>query len=187
MRIREPAVICGLSMGGYVTLVFQRKYPARVRALILSDTRANADTPAGAADRMALVERLRTSGSAVIVEAMLPKLVGSATLERQPDLVERVRQMMLGTAPDTMAAALRALATRPDSTAHLRHISVPTLAVVGEQDALTPVDVMNAMAAAIPNCRRAVIPGVGHLSPMEDPTAFNAAISEFLGSPGVLA
>lgn len=82
---------------------------------------------------------------------------------------------------------MRALATRPDSTAHLQHISVPTLAVVGEQDALTRVEVMNAMADAIPNCRRAVIPGAGHLSPMEDPTVFNAAVSEFLGSPGVLA
>lgn len=187
MHIRQPAVICGLSMGGYVTLVFHRKYPARVRALILCDTRANADTPAGAADRMALVERVRTSGSAVVVETMLPKLVGSTTFERQPDLVERARQMMLGTAPDTMAAALRALATRPDSTAHLPHISVPTLAVVGEQDALTPVEVMNTMAEAIPNCRRAVIKGAGHLSPMENPRAFNAAVSEFLGSPGVLA
>lgn len=187
MRLRERAIICGLSMGGYVALVFHGKYAPRVRGLILCDTRANADTPAGAADRMALIERVRASGSAAVVEAMLPRLVASTTFEQQPAVVESVRQMMLETAPNTMVAALRALATRPDSTEHLSHIDVPTLTVVGELDASTPVEVMNAMADAIPKAQRAVIQGAGHMSPMERPAEFNATLLEFLRRPGVLA
>lgn len=187
MAVRDPAIICGLSMGGYVALVFQRIFPARVKALLLCDTRANADTPDAAADRLALAERVRQTGSGAVVDTMLPKLLGATTVAQQPELVDRVRAMMLGTSPDTMAAALRALAARPDSTPSLPQISVPTLAVVGEQDAITPPEVMNAMADAIPNCQRTIIAGAGHLSPMECPQKFNAAVTVFLGRPGVLA
>jgi 3-oxoadipate enol-lactonase len=186
MQVRDRAIICGLSMGGYVALAFHRKYATRVRALILCDTRANADTPAGAADRIALIERVHATGSVAVVETMLPKLVAPTTYAQQPRVVECVRQMMLGTAPSTMVAALRALATRPDSTNHLPHIAVPTLALVGEHDVITPVEVMQAMADAIPHCQRAVIPGAGHMSPMERPAAFTTAVLEFLNQPGVL-
>jgi pimeloyl-ACP methyl ester carboxylesterase len=186
MHIRDRVVICGLSMGGYVALAFQRKYATRVRALILCDTRANADTPAGAADRIALIERVHATGSVAVVDTMLSKLVAAPACEQQPHVVERVRQMMLGTAPATMVAALRALATRPDATNHLPHITVPTLTLVGEHDVITPVEVMHAMADAIPNCQRAVIPGAGHMSPMERPAEFTTAVLAFLKQPGVL-
>jgi 3-oxoadipate enol-lactonase len=187
MHIREGAIICGLSMGGYVALVFHRKYATRVRALILCDTRADADTQAGVADRMALIERVRATGPTAVVEAMLPKLVAAAAFEQQPQVVGDVRRMILATPPATLEAALRALTTRPDSTEHLTHIDVPTLTVVGEHDAITPVEVMTAMADAIPQCQRAVIRGAGHMSPMERPAEFNAALVEFLKKPGVLA
>jgi len=186
MQIRERAIVCGLSMGGYVALALHRKYASRVRALLLCDTRANADTAAGAADRIALIERVHATGSAAVVDTMLPKLVAATTFEQQPHVVERIRQMMLRTAPATMVAALRALATRPDATPHLPDIAVQTLALAGEHDAITPVDVMNAMADAIPQCQRAVIPGAGHMSPMERPAEFNAAVLDFLNQPGVL-
>jgi len=186
MQIRDRAIICGLSMGGYVALAFHRKYTSRVRALLLCDTRANADTPAGAADRVALIERVHATGAAAVVDTMLPKLVAADAFEQQPHIVERVRQMILGTAPATLVVALRALATRPDATSHLPHIALPALALVGEHDVITPVDVMHAMADAIPQCRRAVIPGAGHMSPMERPTEFTAAVLEFLNQPGVL-
>jgi 3-oxoadipate enol-lactonase len=179
LQVREPAVICGLSMGGYVALVFHRKYAPRVRALILCDTRPGADTPAGFADRQVLIERVRTTGSVAVVDALLPKLLAPVTFDRQPDVVGRVRAMML--------AKPHGLASRPDTTNHLRHIDVPTLAIVGEYDALTTPAVMSAMADAIPQCRRVVIPGAGHMTPMEDPSAFNAAVIEFLSQPGVLA
>lgn len=186
MRIHDRAVICGLSMGGYVALAFHRKFASQVRALLLCDTHANADTPAGAADRVALIERVHAAGASAVVDTMLPKLVAASAAAQQPLVVERVRQMMLGTAPATLVAALRALATRPDATAHLPRIRVPTLALVGEHDAITPVAVMNAMADSIPDCRRAVIPGAGHLAPMERPAEFTAAVLEFLSQPGVL-
>ncbi len=186
LQIRERAIICGLSMGGYVALALHRKYASRVRALLLCDTRANADTPAGAADRIALIERVHATGPAAVADTMLPKLVAPNAVDQQPHVVERIRQMMLGTAPATLVAALRALATRPDATAHLPHIAVPTLALAGEHDAITPVDVMHTMADAIPHCRRAIIPGAGHMSPMERPAEFNTAVLEFLNQPGVL-
>jgi 3-oxoadipate enol-lactonase len=186
LQVREPAIICGLSMGGYVSLVFHRKYAPRVRALILCDTRPGADTPAGFADRQALIERVRTTGSVAVVDALLPKLLAPATFDRQPDVVERVRKMMLAKPPASMVAGLHGLASRPDTTNHLRHIDVPTLAIVGEYDALTTPAVMAAMADAIPQCRQVVIPQAGHMTPMENPSAFNEAVIDFLSQPGVL-
>ena len=187
LRVQEPAIICGLSMGGYVSLVFHQKYAPRVRALILCDTRPGADTPAGAADRQALIERVRNKGSVAVVDDLLPKLLAPMTFDRQPQVVDRVREMMLASPPEGLVAALQGLATRPDTTHHLRHINVPTLAIVGEHDALTTPAVVAAMADAIPRCRRVVVPGAGHMPPMENVSAFNGAVTDFLGQPGMLS
>jgi pimeloyl-ACP methyl ester carboxylesterase len=180
LAIRRPVVLCGLSMGGYVAFEFLRTYGPRVRALILCDTRSAADTPEAAANRHKTAEVALSHGASPVAEGMLPKLIAPASLAGQPRVVESLKRMMRTTDPRAMAAALRGMAARADSTPLLTSIRVPTLVLVGQHDAISSLAEMRQMAARIPNARCVVIPDAGHMSPMENPSAVNAAIREFL-------
>jgi pimeloyl-ACP methyl ester carboxylesterase len=180
MRIQEPVALCGLSMGGYIAFQFVRKYAARLRSLVLCDTRAGADSADTAANRLKVAEQVLAEGAEVVAQAMLPKLFGKRTLAEQPETVAALRRVMAGTKPAAIAAAQRGMAARPDSTALLPEIRVPTLVVVGAEDAIAPVDEMRGIAAAIPGAEFVVVPGAGHMAPLENPAAFNAALREFL-------
>jgi 3-oxoadipate enol-lactonase len=180
MKLREPVVLCGLSMGGYVAFQFWRKYAARLRALVLCDTRAVADTPEAVAGRHKMVELVLKSGTGPVAEAMLPKLFAAATLQERPEAVASQRRAMLAAAPEGVAAALRGMAARPDVRAWLPEIALPTLVVVGQHDAISTVDEMRQMAAAIPGAQFAVLAAAGHMTPVEAPEAFNAVVEEFL-------
>ena len=180
LSVRQPVVLCGLSMGGYVAIEFLRKYAPRVRALILCDTRSAADTPETAANRHKTAELALSQGAAPVAEAMLPRLAAPDARARQRTVVESLKQTMLATDPRTIAAALRGMAARSDSTPRLASIRVPTLVVVGQYDAITPVAEMRQMAKAIPHARFVVIPDAGHMAPMENPAAVNQAIAALL-------
>jgi len=185
LEIAEPFVLGGLSMGGYVAFAFMARYPDRVRGLILMDTRASADTPEVARDREASAQAVLAADSTLpVVEKMLPRLFGKATLAEHPERVELVRAQMTQSAPQGVAGALRGMALRPDRRPMLAQISVPTLVLVGEQDAITPPDEVKSLSAAIPNSRLVVIPEAGHMAPYENPSAANAAILEFMKSLG---
>ena len=173
-------VLGGLSMGGYVAFEFFRKFPARVRALVLADTRPQADTEDGRRAREENAQRALQEGMAPIVESMLPKLLSAVTRERGGEVLTRVRAMMLGTPPAGAAAALRAMAVRRDQTDLLPSIDVPTLIVVGSEDAITPPADAEAMSAKIAGSRLVVLEGAGHLSNVERPEEFNRALEEFL-------
>lgn len=180
LQIRQ-AVLCGLSMGGYIALAFWRKYAARVRALILVDTRAGADTPAARQARLDMVEQVKQRGSIPAAEAMLPRLLAGSTHQSRPDLVESVRAMMLRQRPVGIVGAQLGMAQRPDSTPTLPTITVPTLAIFGAQDVITPADAEGrSLADAIPGAKLVIIPNAGHLSNLEQPQAFNAAARDFL-------
>jgi pimeloyl-ACP methyl ester carboxylesterase len=178
----EQAVIGGLSMGGYVALALWRRHRKRVRALVLADTRAIADTPEAAAKRVELMEVARTAGVPAVVDKQLPGMVGKSTRDKQPDLIERIRSAMVRTSAEGIVGALEAMRTRPDSTPLLPGIDVPTLVVVGAEDAITPVREARALHEAIPNSRLEIVPEAGHLSNLERPAAFNTALSDFVGS-----
>lgn len=178
----ERAVIAGLSMGGYVALAIWRKYPRRVRGMILADTRASADTTEAAAKRGELIDVARREGMDAVADRQLPGLVGKSTREKQPELVDRIRSIMMQQRVDGVVGALEAMRGRPDSTDLLATIDVPTLVVVGEEDTVTPVKDARAMHQAITGSRLEIIPGAGHLSNLERPAAFNAAASDFVGS-----
>jgi pimeloyl-ACP methyl ester carboxylesterase len=184
LGVKEPVVLCGLSMGGYVAFQFFRKYRSRVRGLILCDTRAIPDTPEGAAGRRKLAATLVEKGSRAAFEAMQPKLFAAATPERRPTVVDEVRQMILNTSPQGMAAALRGMAERPDSTRLLPAIDVPTLVMVGDEDRISPPDEMRQIAAAIPSAWFVEVSDAGHMAPMENPAAVNAAMTQFLKTVG---
>jgi pimeloyl-ACP methyl ester carboxylesterase len=183
LKIAEPIVLGGLSMGGYVALTIMARYPDRVRGLILMDTRASADTPEVARDREASAQAvLGANRPNAVVEKMLPRLFGKATIQDHPELVEPIRSLMLESSPRGVAGALRGMAIRPDRRPMLAQISVPTLVLVGEEDAITPPEEVKGLSSAIPNSQLVVIPQAGHLAPWENPVATNQAISEFLKS-----
>lgn len=176
----DKAVFCGLSMGGYVALQFQRKYAERLLGLVFCDTRAAADSPDAARTRGVIAERVMSDGADVALEAMLPKLLSERTKRENLRLVERLRAMIADTDQLGGAAALRGMAARPDMTASLAEISCPTLIVVGDEDILTPSAEMRSMADTIPDAKYVEIPDAGHLAPMESPAAVTAAIAEFI-------
>ena len=174
------AVVCGLSMGGYVALALYRAHPSRVRALVLADTRSKADTEDARRTREENARRALAEGMSPIVDSMLPKLLSESTRENEPEVVARVREMMSGVSPEGAAAALRGMALRRDQTDLLASIDVPALVVVGSEDAVTPPSEAEAMHALIEGSRLRVIEGAGHVSNVERPEEFDRALAEFL-------
>ena len=176
----EQAVVGGLSMGGYVALAFWRRHRARVRALVLADTRAGADDDAGRARRRELMALVRAEGAGTIAERMIEGMVGRSTRRRAPELVEDVRRMLARQPTDGIVRALQAMHDRPDSAPTLATIDVPTLVLVGDEDVVTPVDEARRLHAGIAGSRLAVIEGAGHVSTLERPGAANHLLREFL-------
>jgi 3-oxoadipate enol-lactonase len=173
----ENATVAGLSLGGYISFALWRRHRDRIAALILADTRAGADSEEGKQGREQNAQLVETQGPAAIADQMLPKLLSP---NAPAVLRDQVRAMIESNDRVGIAAALRAMAARPDSTPLLATINVPTLVLVGADDALTPPSEAEAMFNAIPGCRIAEILGAGHLSNLESPEAFNAQVVEFL-------
>jgi len=174
------AVIGGLSMGGYVALAFWRRHAARVKALVLMDTKAAADTEAAKAKRLGLIDAVRREGVGTIVPGLIPAQLGVTTRTASPELVERVTVMLRRAPASGVIGAAGAMMHRIDSTPTLETITVPTLVLVGEEDTLTPVSDALALSSGVSNSRLVIVGGAGHLSPLEQPAVVNAAIAEFL-------
>ncbi len=171
------ADIIGLSMGGYAALALYELRPAMVRSLALVDTRATPDSVEARAARDALAEQLLDTGRAVFAGQMIPTLLGPRPTRATRS---RVRSMIEDNRYETLVAVLEGMKDRPDRSALLPQIAVPTLVIVGEYDMLTPPAQGRAMAESIPGARTAVIPGAGHLSPLERPDEVNSALIELL-------
>jgi 3-oxoadipate enol-lactonase len=176
----EQAVIGGLSMGGYIMFAIFRHAPRYFRGMILADTRAEADTAEGVEGRKRMIQLLREEGPGRVAEEMIPKLLGPSTRANRPEIVEALRELILSSSSETIAGAIMALMTRPDSTPLLPHVHCPTLVVVGDEDALTPRPCSEAIQRAIAGAELAVVPQAGHMSNMEQPAAFNLALARFL-------
>lgn len=176
----EEAVICGLSMGGYLALSLLRRAPNYVRALVLADTRSQADTPEAREARVAALKIAEQQGSLAVVEGMIPRLLGHTTRAKRPDIVERVRALAGSNSKESIAGAIRVLMSRPDSTPLLASIRFPTLIVVGEEDVITPPSAAEEMQALIAGSSLVRIPDCGHLASLEQPDAFNDALARFL-------
>ena len=177
----DEVVVCGQSMGGYIAFELLRASPARVRAAILCSTKATADTPEAKRGRDTMAAKAEREGPGAIAAELVPKLLARATLERQPAVVREVTTMIERQPVYGMVVTLRALRDRPDSTPLLGQIRIPVLVVAGDDDQITPAAGMEEMARAIPGAQFTVIPGSGHLSPLEQPQAVNAALNAFLG------
>ena len=174
------AVFVGLSMGGYTLFSIYRHYANRVKAMVLCDTRAQADSEEGQVARQSMAEVAFKDGASAIADIMLPKLLAPSTIEHHPEIMEEVRQMILETSTAGIVVDLVAMATRPDSTDLLSTITCPTLVIVGEDDQATPVAESEYMAERIPTSTLVTIRQAGHLSNVEQPITFNQAIQSFL-------
>ena len=177
----ERAVIAGLSMGGYVAFAIWRRHRARVRALILADTRPGADSEETKAKRREMILLARAKGTGAIADSQIGSMVGRTTRDRHPDIADAVHRMLTMAPVEGVVGALEAMIARPDSTPTLATIDVPTLIIVGEEDVLTPPAEARAMHAAIAGSRLEILDGAGHVSNVERPAAFNHVTSEFLG------
>lgn len=175
--VKGRVTVVGHSMGGYIAFELYRRHPERVRALVLVDSQAGPDTKEAAEGRREMAGRVLSDGSRVIADTLVDRLFASPT----PDaLRERWHEIMAATPPVGVAAALRAMAERPDSRRTLREIDRPVLVVVGAHDAVTPPEEARRMHAAAPNSRLEIVAGAGHMTPVEQPERFAALLRHFL-------
>jgi len=178
----RDAVVCGLSMGGYVTFELLRRHPERVRALILAGTKTEPDSAEGKRDRDELVRLVERQGADALVERLLPRLVAPATQTTQPEVTEQVREMVRRWAVPALVGAMRAMRNRPDSADTLGAVRLPTLVLVGTDDAIAPPAGALAMAKLVPGAQYHVVPAAGHLAPLEQPLVTSRLLADFLGS-----
>lgn len=181
----ERAVVCGLSMGGYIAMAMWRRHPDRVKALVFCDTRAGADTDDAKQRRDELAVMVKHGGTRVITDAQITGMVGATTRERRPEVMAALRAIMGRQSAAGVIGALQALRDRPDSRETLRSISVPSLVLVGEDDVLTPIKEARAIAEALPSAARVrleIIASAGHVPCLERPAATTHALSDFLAT-----
>lgn len=176
----QQAIFAGLSIGGYILFAFYRKYAARVKGLVLADTRAQADTAEGKDGRFQMAQTAYKKGPSAIADIMIPKLLSPSTIQTRQDLVQQVRAMIEGNQISGIAGDLMAMAERPDSIPLLSQITCPTQIIVGEVDQATPPSDAKLMADQIHNARLAVIPNAAHLANLEQPEAFNHIVANFV-------
>lgn len=173
----EPWILCGSSMGGYVAFELIRRANVALRALVLADTRAVIDTPEQRATRVAMIEKARAGGAALVAELQLSRML---TAECDPDVRAQVDHWMRKTPPEGLMGALNALLNRADSVPTLAKIKVPTLVIVGEEDPISPIAEMKQMAASIAESTFITIPNAAHLSNVERTEEFNETLVEWL-------
>ncbi|HEU4478908.1 MAG TPA: alpha/beta fold hydrolase [Pyrinomonadaceae bacterium] len=174
------ATIGGLSMGGYVALAFYRLFPSRVVSLILASTRAQGDSEEAKQNRKQQEEKALREGMEGIADGLLPKLLTPDTVAKSPEVVKQLRGMMADTDPKGAAAALQGMAIRQDQTTFLSRITVPTLILVGDEDAITPLPDAELLHREIKGSHLEVIAGAGHVLNLERPEEFNGAMARFI-------
>ncbi len=179
------AAFVGVSIGGYILFEFWRRFRARVNALVLCDTRPQADTAEARTNRLKVAADVLEQGTDPFIESMVPKLMGRTTLSTRPDLVDGARRMMRKMSPEDISLVQRGMAERPDSVADLKTINVPTLIVVGDEDILaTPAD-GELMRQHIAGSQLKIIPKAGHYAPWEQSEAVGLVLRQFLDAASV--
>nr|WP_026449212.1 alpha/beta fold hydrolase [Actinopolyspora mortivallis] len=181
-RLELPrAYLGGCSMGGYVAMSVLRRAPERVAGLVLADTRPDSDGEEQRRNRLSVAERAEREGvSGWLADNSLPGLLGPTTWQRRPEVVRTARSLVEEQPPEGVAWAQRAMAARPDSSEVLRTYEGPALVLRGEEDTLSSADVAREMAELLPHARSMTLPEAGHLAPLENPTAFAAAVGDWL-------
>jgi pimeloyl-ACP methyl ester carboxylesterase len=177
---RAPMV--GVSIGGYIIFEFWRRFRERVRGLVLSNTKAAADSPEARATRLSSAEDVLARGTEPFFEGMLQKAPAETTRRSRPDLIRAALGMMRKMSSEDVAGVQRGMAERPDSLAMLKTINVPTLIITGDEDVLTGVGEAEVMKQNLPGAQMKVISKAGHYSPWEQPEEVGRVLRQFLDS-----
>ncbi len=180
LQVKEPVIVAGLSMGGYVAFEFLRQFPKQVRALGLFSTRAAADSPQAREGRMKLAESIKINGIEPLMTATLPKLTGRTTTASRPAVVSQVEKLIRAASPDGVIDSLRAMAERADSQPLLSGIRCPVLIIAGDEDVLIPAQEGQAMAQEIAGAKLEIIPQAGHLVNLEQPEIFQRLVNSWI-------
>jgi 3-oxoadipate enol-lactonase len=182
LDIKEPVILGGFSMGGYISFAFYRNYPELVKGMILAATRATADNIDTKVSREEAAAIALERGAEAIVEMQLPKMLAPVTQETRPEIVELARRIMLETSVQAIVGDLRGMLNRQDSTSTLKTIDCPVLILHGADDQLIPSEEVDLMKTEIRNSQFKTIPNAGHLLNLEQPQEFNQAVREFIKS-----
>lgn len=176
----EQAVVCGMSMGGYVLMNLLDRYPARVRAACFMVTRAAADDDAGKERRLALARKVLAKGSQIVADAFNRVLFSAVAGDEEAGLIGEVGRIMLQTSSRGLAGGLLAMRERPDYTGRLGGFKLPALVMGAENDMAIPPEESRILAEGLPAARMVIIPSAGHMAGMENPAAVNRELREFL-------
>ena len=178
----DKAIICGLSMGGYIALNAVNKFPERFAALILSDTQCIADTPEVKENRYKTIEKIKASDANEFNENFIKSVFHSDSINTKTEIVEHLRNTVFANSKEIIIAGLTALAERNETCSILNKISIPTLIICGSDDKLTPIAQSEFMHKNIKNSELKIIDNAGHVSNLEQPETFNKHLTDFLNS-----
>jgi 3-oxoadipate enol-lactonase len=176
----KSAIVCGLSMGGYIALNAVIKQPARIDALILCDTQCGADSEQARMKRMDVIESIQKNGLKQYAHDSVQKLFCEVSLVEKPTEVSFIEQTILHTPAETIVNTLKALADRKETCSRLYQISIPVLILVGEGDQVTPPELAQKLQQLITGSTLQIIEKAGHLTNLENPTSFNQHAERFL-------
>jgi 3-oxoadipate enol-lactonase len=179
-RFTEPVVLVGHSFGGYIALELMRSHPEMIRALVLANTRAEADPGEAKEKRLATARRLENPSERLDAVETARSLVAEATWEAEGDVAHTVRALVEDAPSPAIIGSLRAMAGRPDFTPFLSSIEVPTLVIWGEADRLIPTPQTRALVARIRGSRGVGIARAGHLPSLETAAEFDRALTDHL-------
>ena len=176
----NKAIVCGLSMGGYILLNAVNRYPNRFEALILSDTQCIADSPEVKEKRNKTIEQIKSNGITDFASAFIAAVFCEESLANKHELVEKIEKIILSTSPETFTGTLNAMAQRQEMCTWLNKISVPTLILCGKEDEVIPLTQSKFLQNKIINSTLHSIDGAGHLSNLEQPDEFNKHLNNFI-------
>ena len=178
----KPAkpVLCGLSMGGYISLRAMERIQEKFSALILCDTKSAADNNEGKLKRAAAIKQINEGKFDEFIETFVLNCFGESFVKNNTTEFREVVDRSKKNSPTGVKGCLLAMTGRTDTTESLSKINLPTLVICGSEDKLSPPDVMKAMANKISNSKFVLIENAGHMTPIEKPAEVNNAIKEFL-------
>ncbi len=176
----EKAIVCGLSMGGYIALNACKRYAGRFKGLILCDTQCIADTPESKAKRYKLIDEIALNGTGNFTEGFLKNVFHKDSLTEKKEIVEDIRTVILSNSQHIITMGLRALAERTESCSFLGEIDIPALIICGREDLVTPLAQSEFMNHNIKGSILRIIDNAGHVSNLEQADEFNNHLLEFL-------
>ncbi|MBK8943876.1 MAG: alpha/beta hydrolase [Ignavibacteriae bacterium] len=179
LKLEKP-IICGLSMGGYITFRALEIDQIKFSAAILLDTRTESDNNEGKIKRQNGIAKINKEGVISYVNNFVPTCFWDETIKNNSELYNTVLNQSRTSNAIGVKGCLFAMLSRTDTTDSLKKINIPTLILCGEFDKLTPPNVMQKIADEIPNSKFVMTKNSGHMTPIEKPDDVNLNINDFL-------